>query len=297
MTEFSTFEFQEQEFLNEDTDFLCQKLSPLFPSSISLDLHPQQQKDLLHEIVSSAHKIFFNHYNSNSTTNGNNKRWLMLMDLHIFTTYYLSSESKKGYAAYCPIGHYFHPLMELRRKKYETSSFYRTGTGFNGRLLITEEFFVQNIAGMHHDDITDLCSRSFFSSVQTSAFGPKQCTIATRIMVETHEKSLIVEKEIWDVIPTFFIVTPTCFTRSRELKRAAVTNAPKLNTELMISVHFFELLFSGMNVTMPSHTWVAGCWSNYQKSRTLTDGVKGRLIIKDYEDPKVWAALEKLDKK
>ena len=128
MTEFKTFdfEFQEQEFLNENTDFLCQKLSTLFPSSISLDLHPQQQKDFLHEIVSPAHKILVNHYNSNSTTTGNNKRWLMLVDLHIFTTCYLSSESKEGYATYCLIGHYFHPLMELRKKKYETSSFYRT---------------------------------------------------------------------------------------------------------------------------------------------------------------------------
>ena len=85
MTEFNTFdfEFQEQEFLNENTDFLCQKLSTLFPSSISLDLHPQQQKDFLHEIVSPAHKILVNHYNSNSTTTGNNKRWLMLVDLHL----------------------------------------------------------------------------------------------------------------------------------------------------------------------------------------------------------------------
>ena len=29
-------------------------------------------------------------------------------------------------------------------------------TGFNGRLLITEEFFVENISGMHNDDITEL---------------------------------------------------------------------------------------------------------------------------------------------
>ena len=126
MTDFNPFEFQEQEFLNENADFLCQRLSPLFPPSISLDLHPQQQKDLLHEIVSSAHKILVNHYKSNSTTTGNNKRWLMLVDLHIFATCYLSSESKEGYATYCLIGHYFHPLMELRKKKYETSSFYRT---------------------------------------------------------------------------------------------------------------------------------------------------------------------------
>ena len=29
-------------------------------------------------------------------------------------------------------------------------------TGFNGLLLITEEFFVENISGMHNDDITEL---------------------------------------------------------------------------------------------------------------------------------------------
>ena len=129
MTDFNPFEFQEQEFLNENTDFLCQRLSPLFPPSISLDLHPQQQKDLLHEIVSSAHKILVNHYKSNSTTTGNNKRWLMLVDLHIFTTYYLSSEFEGGYAAnYCPIGHHSHPLMELRKKeqKFKPSPFNRT---------------------------------------------------------------------------------------------------------------------------------------------------------------------------
>nr|POF09082.1 hypothetical protein CFP56_33033 [Quercus suber] len=121
MTDFNPFEFQEQEFLNENTDFLCQKLSPLFPPSISLDLHPQQQKDLLHEIVSSAHKILVNHYNSNSATTGNNKRWLMLVDLHIFTTHHLSSEFGGGYAAN-------YPLMELRKKKqkFETSPFNRT---------------------------------------------------------------------------------------------------------------------------------------------------------------------------
>ena len=29
-------------------------------------------------------------------------------------------------------------------------------TGFNWQLLITEEFFAENISGMHNDDITEL---------------------------------------------------------------------------------------------------------------------------------------------
>nr|XP_011465188.1 PREDICTED: haloacid dehalogenase-like hydrolase domain-containing protein Sgpp isoform X3 [Fragaria vesca subsp. vesca] len=121
----------------------------------------------------------------------------------------------------------------------------------------------------------------------------------------------------------------------RGLKRAAVTNAPRPNAELMISIlglsDFFQAVILGSECehakphpepylkgleaikASKEHTFifedsVSGIKAGVAAGMpviALTTGnpehilmeAKPSLIIKNYDDPKLWAALEELDKK
>ncbi|THG05948.1 hypothetical protein TEA_011101 [Camellia sinensis var. sinensis] len=192
--------------------------------------------------------------------------------------------------------------------------------GFNGGVPITEEFFIENIAGRHNSDIS------------------------TRLFPDDYEQSIkfLEDKETMfrrlakdKLKPIDGLYKLTKWVEDHGLKRAAVTNAPKPNAELMISAlglsDFFDTVVLGSDCerakpfpdpylkaleilkVSKDHTFVcedsvsgikagvaAGMPVVGLKTRNpehLLMEAKPALLIKDYEDPKLWAALEELDRK
>ncbi|CAL5436615.1 unnamed protein product [Camellia sinensis] len=192
--------------------------------------------------------------------------------------------------------------------------------GFNGGVPITEEFFIENIAGRHNSDIS------------------------TRLFPDDYEQSIkfLEDKETMfrrlakdKLKPIDGLYKLTKWIEDHGLKRAAVTNAPKPNAELMISAlglsDFFDTVVLGSDCerakpfpdpylkaleilkVSKDHTFVcedsvsgikagvaAGMPVVGLKTRNpehLLMEAKPALLIKDYEDPKLWAALEELDRK
>jgi len=192
--------------------------------------------------------------------------------------------------------------------------------GFNGGVPITEEFYIENIAGKHNDDVAVLL---FPDDVQRGLkFTDDKEAMFRRLAAEQLE-------------PVNGLYKVTKWVEDRGLKRAAVTNAPRPNAELMISrlglSDFFEAVILGsecdhakphpepylkaleiLNVSK-DHTFVfedsvsgikAGVAAGLpvvglttrNPERFLMEA-KPTFLIKDYDDPKLWAALEELDKK
>ncbi|XP_050230703.1 haloacid dehalogenase-like hydrolase domain-containing protein Sgpp [Mercurialis annua] len=190
---------------------------------------------------------------------------------------------------------------------------------FNGGVPITEEFFIHNIAGKHNDDIAvllfpDDVPRGLQFTVDKEAMFRKLATEQLTAINGLYE----VKKWIED----------------RGLKRAAVTNAPRLNAELMISKlglsDFFEVVIIGdecehakphpepylkaLEVLKVSkeHTFIfedsvsgikAGVAAGMpviglstRNPEHLLMEAKPTFLIKNYEDRKLWTALEELDK-
>ncbi|KAL4602211.1 hypothetical protein ACB092_10G037400 [Castanea dentata] len=192
--------------------------------------------------------------------------------------------------------------------------------GFNGGVPITEEFFVQHIAGKHNDDIAKFL---FPDDIQRGLkFVDDKEAMFRRLASE-------------QLKPVNGLYKVKKWIEDRGIKRAAVTNAPKANAELMISIlglsDFFEALIVGsecehakphpepylkaleiINVSK-DHTFVfedsvsgikAGVAAGMpvvgiatRNPEHLLMEAKPIFLIKDYEDPKLWAALEELDKK
>ncbi|KAE8055544.1 hypothetical protein FH972_012377 [Carpinus fangiana] len=192
--------------------------------------------------------------------------------------------------------------------------------GFNGGVPITEEFFAENIAGKHNNDIVAVL---FPDDVQRGLkFTDEKEAMFRRLAAEQLE-------------PVSGIYKVKKWIEDRGLKRAAVTNAPRPNAELMISKlglsDFFEALILGsecdhakphpepylkalemLNVSK-DHTFVfedsvsgikAGVAAGMpvvglttRNPERLLLEAKPSFLIKDYEDPKLWAALEELDRK
>ncbi|KAB1210032.1 Haloacid dehalogenase-like hydrolase domain-containing protein Sgpp [Morella rubra] len=191
--------------------------------------------------------------------------------------------------------------------------------GFNGGVPITEEFFSKNIGGKHNDDIAmvlfpDDVQRGLKFTVDKEAMFRRLATEQLKPVDGLYK----VKKWIED----------------RGLKRAAVTNAPRPNAELMISLlglsDFFDALIIGdecdhakphpepylkaleiLNVSK-DHTFVfedsvsgikAGVAAGMpvvglttRNPEHLLMEAKPTLLIKAYDDPKLWSALEELDK-
>ncbi|KDP45952.1 hypothetical protein JCGZ_11855 [Jatropha curcas] len=191
---------------------------------------------------------------------------------------------------------------------------------FNGGVPITEEYFVQNIAGKHNDDIAavlfpDDIERGLKFTVDKEAMFRKLASEQLKAINGLYK----VKKWIED----------------RGLKRAAVTNAPRPNAELMISLlglsDFFDAIILGdecehakphpepylkaLEVLKVSkdHTFIfedsvsgikAGVAAGIpvvglttRNPEHLLMQAKPTFLIQDYEDPKLWTALEELDKK
>lgn len=191
--------------------------------------------------------------------------------------------------------------------------------GFNGGNPITEEFFIATVAGKHNDDIAlDLFpgdrerglkfvedKEAMFRRLAAEQLKPLNGLDKVRKWIEDHG-----------------------------LKRAAVTNAPRPNAELILSKlglsDFFhaviigdecehakphpEPYLKGLEALKASkdHTFIfedsvsgikAGVAAGMpvigistRNPEDLLMGAKPAFLIKDYDDPKLWAALEELDK-
>ncbi|KAL7111284.1 hypothetical protein ACP275_05G078900 [Erythranthe tilingii] len=191
--------------------------------------------------------------------------------------------------------------------------------GFNGGVSIDEEFFVKNIAGRHNEDIA-------------SILFPDDHERGVKFLddKEAMFRRLVKEK----IEPVKGLHKLTKWIEDRGLKRAAVTNAPRENAELMISLlglsDFFEALVLGsdcehakpfpdpylkaleiLNVSK-EHTCVfedsvsgikAGVAAGLptvglttRNPAELLMEAKPALLIKDYEDAKLWTVLDELDK-
>ncbi|CAN6697767.1 unnamed protein product [Malus baccata var. baccata] len=179
--------------------------------------------------------------------------------------------------------------------------------GFNGGVPITEEFFSEKITGGHNEY---LCSILFPD---------------------------------WDIerARQFLVDKEAMFRRLRQwiekqgLRRAAVTNAPKLNAELILSklklTDFFEIVVlgeecirakpfpdpyltaleklnlsnehafifedsvSGVKAGVAAGMPVVGLGTRNPEEALINAGAS--FVIKDFDDPKLWEALEEIVKK
>lgn len=191
--------------------------------------------------------------------------------------------------------------------------------GFNGGVPIDEEFFIKNIAGKHNDDI----ARALF---------PDDYERGLKFTddKEAYFRRLVVEQ----LKPIDGLSKLVKWITDHGLKRAAVTNAPRANAELMISMlgltEFFQAIIVGSECehakphpapylkgleaigASKEHTFIfedspsgirAGVAAGMPVIGLSTRNPENLLmkenpafLIKDYEDSKLWSALEELEK-
>ncbi|KAK4729423.1 hypothetical protein R3W88_022411 [Solanum pinnatisectum] len=191
--------------------------------------------------------------------------------------------------------------------------------GFNGGAPISEEFFIKNISGMHNDE---LCHVLFpdWDFERANKFMDDKEGMFRRIASE-QLKPLDGLEEVCKWI------------EDHGLKRAAVTNAPRPNAELIISMlglsDFFELLIIGSECerakpfpdpylkalqelgVSPKHVFVfedsisgikAGVAAGMpvvglglRNPEKLLSEAGATFVIKDFNDSKLWTALEELE--
>ncbi|KAK4769514.1 hypothetical protein SAY86_027664 [Trapa natans] len=187
-------------------------------------------------------------------------------------------------------------------------------------VAIDEEFFIENMAGKHNDDI----ARYLF---------PNDIPRGLKFMEDKEALFRKLVSEQLTAIDGLYKLRK--WIEDRGLKRAAVTNAPRENAELMISrlglSDFFQAVIVGsecehakphpepylkaLDVLKVSkeHTIIfedsvsgikAGVAAGMPVFGLTTRNPEHALIqakpsflIRNYEDPKLWSALEDLDKK
>ncbi|KAL5724323.1 hypothetical protein ACHQM5_007599 [Ranunculus cassubicifolius] len=192
--------------------------------------------------------------------------------------------------------------------------------GFNGGVAITEEFYVENIAGKHNEYLAETLFPDW-----------------------DHEKSMkfLMDKEaLFRKLSGDKLVKVNGLNKLRKwiedrgLKRAAVTNAPRPNADLMLSTlgltDFFQDVIIGGECerakpypdpylkglesvkASAAHTLVfedspsgtkAGVAAGmpvvavtFRNPEHLLKEAGATLLINDYDDPKLWEALEELEK-
>ncbi|KAI0489187.1 hypothetical protein KFK09_029029 [Dendrobium nobile] len=192
--------------------------------------------------------------------------------------------------------------------------------GYNNGVPITEDDFVEKISGKHNDDIGKTLFPDWDPDKAAKFLDDK----------ETMFRSLVPQ---W--LKAVSGLHKLCkWVKDRGLKRAAVTNAPRPNAELMISIlgltDFFHVLVVGSECerakpfpdpylralkelnASPEHTVVfedsvsgikAGVAAGMpvvglttRNPEKLLMDAGASLLIKDYENPKLWAALEEIEK-
>ncbi|XP_054825071.1 haloacid dehalogenase-like hydrolase domain-containing protein Sgpp isoform X1 [Prosopis cineraria] len=191
--------------------------------------------------------------------------------------------------------------------------------GFNGGNPITEEFFIETVAGKHNDDIA-------------MALFPGDLERGLKFVDD--KEAMFRKLAAEQLKPLNGLYKVRKWIEERGLKRAAVTNAPRANAELMISIlgltDFFQAVIVGSECehakphpdpylkglealkASKDHTVVfedsvsgikAGVAAGMpvvglatRNPEHLLWEAKPAFVIKDYDDPKLWAALEELDK-
>lgn len=190
--------------------------------------------------------------------------------------------------------------------------------GYNGGVPITEQFFAENISGKHNDEIGGFLF-------------PNDHPKGVKFM---EDKEAMFRKLASQQLKPVDGLHKLCqWVKDRGLKRAAVTNAPRDNAELMISLlglnDFFQLLVIGSECerakpfpdpylkalkalgASANHTFIfedsvsgikAGVSAGMpvvgittRNPESLLMQAKPAFLIKDFEDPKLWMALEELD--
>lgn len=193
--------------------------------------------------------------------------------------------------------------------------------GYNNGVPISEEFFTQNISGKN----TEAIARVLFPDWDIE-----------KAMKWMDVKDVAFRKAATEHLEPIKGLQELCkWVEQRGLKRAVVTNSTRINAEFMISEmglgDFFDLLVVGdecerakpfpdpylkalelLNVS-PQHTFifedsasgtkagvdagmpVVGLKSRNPEKSLFDAGVS--FIIKDYNDPRLWKALEELEAK
>lgn len=190
--------------------------------------------------------------------------------------------------------------------------------GFNGGQPITEDFYIKNLSGMHNDELCHVL------------FPDWDFDRAMKFMEDKEEMFRRLASE--QLKPVNGLDNLCKWIEDHGLKRAAVTNAPRPNAELMISMvgltSFFELLVIGSECERakpfpdpylkavdalriaPEHAFVfedseSGTRAGVSAGMPVV-GVASRnpekllmeagatFVINDFQDPKLWGALEEL---
>lgn len=190
--------------------------------------------------------------------------------------------------------------------------------GFNDGVPITEDFYVDNISGNHNDDI----ARSLFPGWNEEA--------TTKLL---DDKEAMYRRMAPEKLQAVDGLHKLCkWIERRGIKRAAVTNAPRANAQLMISLlgltDFFQLIVVGSECdrpkpypdpylkalkdlgASPNHTFVfedsasgieaavaaampvLGLTTRNPEQLLMDAGAT--FLIKNFDDPKLWENLEKL---
>lgn len=191
--------------------------------------------------------------------------------------------------------------------------------GYNNGVPITPEFGMANMAGRSNEQIGRFLFPAWDQRRLDAFFAEKEALFARYAAEGLREIAGL---------------TPLChWAAGRGLRRAAVTNAPRANAELMISIlglsEFFDLVVTAEECgrskpfpdpylraldllgVSPDHALVfedsttgvqAGIAAGMpvvaiaeesREDKLLAVGAT--LVIRDYEDPKLWAALDKLN--
>ncbi|EPS67769.1 hypothetical protein M569_07009, partial [Genlisea aurea] len=189
--------------------------------------------------------------------------------------------------------------------------------GYNGGVPVDDEWFVEHIAGKHNEGVA-----SFLFSDDRDR--------GVKFLEDKEVMFRRLVKEKLEPIKGLYKVTK--WVEDRGLKRAAVTNAPRRNVELMISMlglsDFFHAVILGSELrrakpfpdpylkalellnASKDHTFVfedsfsgikagvaAGLATIGLTTRSpaeLLREAKPVFLIKDYEDPKLWSVLDEL---
>lgn len=193
--------------------------------------------------------------------------------------------------------------------------------GFNGGEPITEEFFIKSISGKHNEELCHVLFPDWDLETARKFFVDKEAMFRRLVAEQTEPVAGLEELCRW--------------VEDNGLRRAAVTNAPRENAELMISLlgleKFFELVVIGNECERQKpfpdpyltalrelglsaeHTFVfedsvsgikAGVAAGMpvvglatRNPESFLTGAGAAMVIKDYTESKLWAALEELVKK
>ncbi|KAH0855320.1 hypothetical protein HID58_013774 [Brassica napus] len=162
--------------------------------------------------------------------------------------------------------------------------------GFNNGVPIDEKFFIENIGGKHNSEIA-------------LALFPND---VTRGLTFCEEKEALYRKLVAEKIkPLDGLIKLTKWIEERGLKRAAVTNAPKENAELMISklglTDFFQAVILGSECEYPKphpgrayvsfrglslwdQSWSCS-WNACGNPASMLMQAKPAFLIENYADP------------